>query len=72
MIPAYNKKRCAAFHLRQESITGESPSSFPEENTTMSYSVFEPESTWLQVEGHIRHTGWVTPELMLLSIGWDK
>ncbi|GFU40576.1 hypothetical protein TNCV_3229761 [Trichonephila clavipes] len=40
MIPAYNKKGCAAFHSRRESITGESPTSFPEENTTMPYSGF--------------------------------
>ncbi|GFX64509.1 hypothetical protein TNCV_2811341 [Trichonephila clavipes] len=38
---------------------GESPTSFPEENTAMSYSGFEPEATWLHVEGHIHHTGWV-------------
>ncbi|GFT29029.1 transposable element Tc1 transposase [Trichonephila clavipes] len=37
MIPAYNKKGCAAFHSRRESITGESTTSFPEENTTMPY-----------------------------------
>ncbi|GFT43697.1 uncharacterized protein TNCV_1554741 [Trichonephila clavipes] len=29
MIPAYNKKRCAAFPSRRESITGERPTSFP-------------------------------------------
>ncbi|GFX77592.1 uncharacterized protein TNCV_1752031 [Trichonephila clavipes] len=28
MIPAYNKKGCAAFFSRQESITGEKPTSF--------------------------------------------
>ncbi|GFV88907.1 hypothetical protein TNCV_1227041 [Trichonephila clavipes] len=54
MIPAYKKKGCAAFHSRQESMT-----SFPEENTTMTYSGFEPESTRLQDEGHIRYTGWI-------------
>ncbi|GFX32268.1 hypothetical protein TNCV_1324691 [Trichonephila clavipes] len=48
MIPAYNKKGCAAFHLRRESITGESPTSFPKENATMPYSGFEPEPTRLQ------------------------
>ncbi|GFX21135.1 hypothetical protein TNCV_4367141 [Trichonephila clavipes] len=31
---------------------------FPEEDTTMSYSVFE--STRLQTEGHSHHTGWAT------------
>ncbi|GFU60683.1 hypothetical protein TNCV_2754431 [Trichonephila clavipes] len=29
MIPAYNKKGCAAFLSRRESITGERPTSFP-------------------------------------------
>ncbi|GFU13147.1 uncharacterized protein TNCV_1445561 [Trichonephila clavipes] len=29
MNPAYNKKKCAAFFSRQESITGERPTSFP-------------------------------------------
>ncbi|GFT43996.1 hypothetical protein TNCV_2688681 [Trichonephila clavipes] len=57
MIPAYNKKGCAAFHSRRESITGASPTSFPEENTTIPYSGYEPETTRLQVEGHIHHTG---------------
>ncbi|GFU79517.1 hypothetical protein TNCV_2915771 [Trichonephila clavipes] len=56
IIPAYNKRGCVAFYSRRESITGESPTSFPEENTTMPYSGFEPEPTRLQVEGHIHHT----------------
>ncbi|GFY01603.1 hypothetical protein TNCV_2607871 [Trichonephila clavipes] len=30
---------------------------FPEEDTTMSYSGFEPEPTRLQTEGHSHHTG---------------
>ncbi|GFW54853.1 hypothetical protein TNCV_2654921 [Trichonephila clavipes] len=47
MIPAYNKKGCAAFHSRRESMTGESPASFPEENTAMPYSGFEPDPTRL-------------------------
>ncbi|GFV87617.1 hypothetical protein TNCV_779011 [Trichonephila clavipes] len=33
---------------------------FPEEETTMSYSGFEPEPTRLQAEGHGPHTGWAT------------
>ncbi|GFW73649.1 hypothetical protein TNCV_1541041 [Trichonephila clavipes] len=56
MTPDYNKKGCAAFHSRQESITGESPTSFPEEDTTTPYSGFEPKPTRLQVEGYIHHT----------------
>ncbi|GFV48043.1 hypothetical protein TNCV_3999571 [Trichonephila clavipes] len=57
MIPAYNKRGCAAFYSRWESITGESPTSFPEENTTTPYSGFEP--TRLQAEAYIHHTGWI-------------
>ncbi|GFU83220.1 hypothetical protein TNCV_3738311 [Trichonephila clavipes] len=48
MIPSYNNKGCAAFHSRRESITGESPTSFAEEDTTMFYSGFE--RTRLQAE----------------------
>ncbi|GFW36692.1 uncharacterized protein TNCV_1956921 [Trichonephila clavipes] len=40
--------RC--FDSRREFITGESPTSFPEENTAMSYSGFETEPTRLQAE----------------------
>ncbi|GFW96629.1 hypothetical protein TNCV_2846861 [Trichonephila clavipes] len=57
MIPAYNKKGNAVFRSRRESITGESPTSVPEENTTRPYSGFEPEPTRLQAEGHTHHTG---------------
>ncbi|GFW57273.1 uncharacterized protein TNCV_541871 [Trichonephila clavipes] len=42
MIPAYNRKGCATFLSRRESIRGESPTSFPEENTSMPYSGFQP------------------------------
>ncbi|GFT67230.1 transposable element Tcb1 transposase [Trichonephila clavipes] len=51
---AYNRRELS----RREFITGESPTSFPEEDTTMPYSGFEPEPTRLQAEGHIHHTGW--------------
>ncbi|GFT77221.1 hypothetical protein TNCV_4239371 [Trichonephila clavipes] len=37
---------------------------FPEEDTTKSYSGFEPEPTRLQAEGHSHHTGWVTLKLI--------
>ncbi|GFX85295.1 hypothetical protein TNCV_2675701 [Trichonephila clavipes] len=57
-IPANNRRGCAAFHSRRESITGGSPIPFPEEDTTMPYSGFKPEPTRLQVEDHIHHTGW--------------
>ncbi|GFS79825.1 hypothetical protein TNCV_750151 [Trichonephila clavipes] len=59
MIPVYDEKGCTAFHSRRESITGESSTSFPEENRTMPYSGFEPEPTRLEAESHIHHTGWV-------------
>ncbi|GFT91561.1 apolipoprotein B-100 [Trichonephila clavipes] len=76
MIPAYNRKRCAAvpfetgIHLRRKTDF------FPEEDTTKSYSGFEP--TRLQAEGHSYHTGWVTlvqvktvkPEDSVRAIGW--
>ncbi|GFT24382.1 uncharacterized protein TNCV_3252301 [Trichonephila clavipes] len=58
MIPTYNK-RGALFSIREGN-----PSQakvrllFLEEDTTMPYSGFEPESTRLQAEGHIHHTGW--------------
>ncbi|GFX10710.1 hypothetical protein TNCV_147521 [Trichonephila clavipes] len=38
VIPAYNKKWCNAFHSRRESITGESPTSFPGKINAMSYT----------------------------------
>ncbi|GFX02603.1 uncharacterized protein TNCV_728571 [Trichonephila clavipes] len=59
---ASQEMECAAFHSRRESITDESPTSFPEENTSLSYSGFEP--TRLQAKGHIHHTGWATKEDM--------
>ncbi|GFY21237.1 hypothetical protein TNCV_3992811 [Trichonephila clavipes] len=37
---------------------------FPEEDTTKSYSGFEPEPTRLQAEGHSHHTGWATAVLL--------
>ncbi|GFT12960.1 hypothetical protein TNCV_5096261 [Trichonephila clavipes] len=52
-------KGYAAFHSRRESITGESPTSFPEENTTMLYSGFEPEPARSQAEDDNHHTGWL-------------
>ncbi|GFX55516.1 hypothetical protein TNCV_268041 [Trichonephila clavipes] len=51
------QKRYAAFLSRRESITGESPISFPED-ASMPYSGFEPELTRLQVERHNHHTRW--------------
>ncbi|GFT60100.1 transposable element Tcb1 transposase [Trichonephila clavipes] len=51
-------KRRAAFLSRRESITGESPSSFPEEDTTMPFRIFKPKTTRFQAKDHIHHTGW--------------
>ncbi|GFW82937.1 hypothetical protein TNCV_2209891 [Trichonephila clavipes] len=51
------QKRYAAFLSRRESISGESPISFPED-TSMPYSGIETEPTRLQVEGHNHHSGW--------------
>ncbi|GFY31014.1 hypothetical protein TNCV_4359211 [Trichonephila clavipes] len=58
MIPAYNKKRCAAVPFKTGIHFRQKPDFFPEEDTTKSYSGFEP--TRLQAEGHSHHTGWVT------------
>ncbi|GFT79454.1 hypothetical protein TNCV_604551 [Trichonephila clavipes] len=51
-------KGCAVFLSRRESVKGENPTSFPEENTTTPYSGFEPDPTRLQADGHIHHTVW--------------
>ncbi|GFU12327.1 hypothetical protein TNCV_1952951 [Trichonephila clavipes] len=60
MIPSYNKKRCAAVPFETGIHFRRKTDFFREEDTTKSYSGFEPESTRLQAEGHIHHTGWVT------------
>ncbi|GFW94284.1 DDE_3 domain-containing protein [Trichonephila clavipes] len=51
------QKRYAAFHLRRESISAESPTSFPKD-TSMPYSGFEPEPIRLLAECHNHHTSW--------------
>ncbi|GFV04843.1 hypothetical protein TNCV_4327301 [Trichonephila clavipes] len=58
MIPAYNKKRCAAFPFETGIHFRRKTDFFPEEDTTKSYSGFEP--TRLQAEDHSHYTGWVT------------
>ncbi|GFU88052.1 hypothetical protein TNCV_1336211 [Trichonephila clavipes] len=51
MVPAYNKKRGTLLFLsRRESISGEMTDFFPEEDTSKSYSGFEPEPIRLQAE----------------------
>ncbi|GFU35885.1 hypothetical protein TNCV_4030001 [Trichonephila clavipes] len=58
MIPAYNKMRCAAFPFETGIHFRRKTDFFPEEDTTKSYSGFEP--TRLQAKGHSHHTGWTT------------
>ncbi|GFW09141.1 poly polymerase [Trichonephila clavipes] len=60
MIPAYNKKRCAAFPIETGIHFRRKTDFFPEEDTTKSYLGFEPEPTRLQAEIHSHHTGWAT------------
>ncbi|GFW76433.1 hypothetical protein TNCV_1582121 [Trichonephila clavipes] len=60
MIPAYNKKRCAACPFETGIHFRRKIDFFPEEDTTKSYSRFEPEPIRLQAEGHSHHTGWAT------------
>ncbi|GFT73486.1 hypothetical protein TNCV_4021091 [Trichonephila clavipes] len=55
MTPAKNGRGMLLLLLRQESISGESPVSFPED-TSMPFSGFEPEPTRLQAECHNHHT----------------
>ncbi|GFV35938.1 hypothetical protein TNCV_2866961 [Trichonephila clavipes] len=60
MTPAYNIKG-VQISIRDGNPlqVKRSPTSIPEENTTMPYWGFEPKPTRLQAEGHIHHTGWV-------------
>ncbi|GFY00472.1 hypothetical protein TNCV_1665111 [Trichonephila clavipes] len=60
MIPAYNKMKCAAFSFETGIHFKRKTDFFPEEDTTKSYSGFEPEPTRLQAEGHSHRTGWAT------------
>ncbi|GFV70703.1 hypothetical protein TNCV_2022671 [Trichonephila clavipes] len=50
MIAAYNKKRCAAFPFETGIHHRRKTDFFPEEDTTKSYSGFEPEPSRLQAE----------------------
>ncbi|GFU61960.1 hypothetical protein TNCV_4022451 [Trichonephila clavipes] len=49
------QKGCVAFHSKRESISGESPTTIPED-TSMPYSGFEPEPARLQAECPNHHT----------------
>ncbi|GFT03399.1 hypothetical protein TNCV_2985621 [Trichonephila clavipes] len=64
MVPAYNKKRSAAVPFETGIHFSQKTGFFPEEDTTKSYSGFEPEPTRLQAEGHSHHTGWATDTLL--------
>ncbi|GFT87483.1 putative transposable element [Trichonephila clavipes] len=50
MILAFNKKRCTDFPFETRIHFRRKTDFFPEEDTTMSYSGFEPEPTRLQAE----------------------
>ncbi|GFV73022.1 poly polymerase [Trichonephila clavipes] len=56
MIPAYNQKRCAAFPFETGIHFRRKTDFFPEEDTTTSYSGFEPEPTRLQAEKNEQNT----------------
>ncbi|GFX41754.1 poly polymerase [Trichonephila clavipes] len=66
MIPAYNKKRCAAFPFETGIHFRRKTDFFPEEDTTKSYSGVEPEPIRLQAEGHSHHTGWATIKSLII------
>ncbi|GFX48416.1 hypothetical protein TNCV_4614121 [Trichonephila clavipes] len=66
MIPAYNKKRCAAFPFETGIHFRRKTNFFPQDRTK-SYSGFEPELTRLQAEGHSHHTGWTTVSTLTCS-----
>ncbi|GFT86233.1 hypothetical protein TNCV_3257901 [Trichonephila clavipes] len=54
MIPAYNKKNCAAFRFETGIHFRRKTDFFPLEDTAKSYSGFDPEPTRLQAEaGHV-------------------
>ncbi|GFV94295.1 hypothetical protein TNCV_2267491 [Trichonephila clavipes] len=57
MIPAKSRRDMLLFLSKRESISGESPISFPEDSY-MPYLGFEPEPSRLQFESHNPHTGW--------------
>ncbi|GFU41421.1 hypothetical protein TNCV_2171751 [Trichonephila clavipes] len=69
MIPAYNKRIGAllfpfetGIHFRRKT------NFFPEDETTKSYSGFEP--TRLQTEGHSHDTGWATELFSHNEVGY--
>ncbi|GFU99953.1 hypothetical protein TNCV_236061 [Trichonephila clavipes] len=59
----YNKKRCAAVPFETGIHFRRKTDFFPEEDTTKSYSGFEPEPTRLQAEGQSHHIGLATINL---------
>ncbi|GFW12216.1 hypothetical protein TNCV_5111611 [Trichonephila clavipes] len=68
MIPAYNKKRCAAVPFETGIHFRRKTDFFPEEDTAKSYSGFAPVPTRLQAEGHSNHAGWATLLFLLIYI----
>ncbi|GFX38406.1 hypothetical protein TNCV_2343821 [Trichonephila clavipes] len=69
MIPAYNKKRCAAFPFETGIHSRRKTDFFPEEDTAKSYSGFEPEPTRLQAEGDKSGSGTAMEESETDDVG---
>ncbi|GFS72465.1 uncharacterized protein TNCV_2116141 [Trichonephila clavipes] len=60
-LPNIVIRRDALLFIRDGNpLQAKDKTSFPEENTSMPYSGFEPEPTRLQAEGHIHYTDWAT------------
>ncbi|GFV04898.1 hypothetical protein TNCV_503111 [Trichonephila clavipes] len=65
MVPAYNKKRCAAFPFETGIHFRRKTDFFPEEKIQPSLTRdSNPKPTRLQAEGHSHHTGWATVNLL--------
>ncbi|GFX68267.1 uncharacterized protein TNCV_2816421 [Trichonephila clavipes] len=64
MIPSYNRRGALLSFRDGNPLQAKVRLFFPEEDTTMPYSGFEPEPTWLQAEGHIHHIGWVLSDAL--------
>ncbi|GFW42815.1 hypothetical protein TNCV_474051 [Trichonephila clavipes] len=72
MIKAYNKKRCAAFPFETRIHFRRKTDFFPEEDTTKSYSGFEPEPTRLQAEEIIQGVPGLLKQTLRGSKGHHK
>ncbi|GFX01623.1 poly polymerase [Trichonephila clavipes] len=72
MLPAHNKKRCAAVPFETGIHFRRNTDFFPEEDTTKSYSGFKPEPTRLQAEGDETHGCKIPVVLSQKSLGWQS